>query len=77
MKSTKRGIPRIVNAFKYSYDGFISAFKSEEALRQDILVFVIFTIIALFLPICFFQQAIFLYLYKVHCYILNKRKVQI
>ena len=58
MKSTKRGIPRILNAFKYSYDGFISAFKSEEALRQDILVFVIFTIIALFLPICFFKQAI-------------------
>lgn len=58
MKSTKRGIPRILNAFKYSYDGFVSAFKSEEALRQDILVFVIFTIIALFLPICFFKQAI-------------------
>lgn len=58
MKSTKRGIPRILNAFKYSYDGFISAFKSEEALRQDILIFVIFTIIALFLPICFFKQAI-------------------
>lgn len=58
MKSTKRGIPRILNAFKYSYDGFISAFKSEEALRQDILVFVIFTIIALFLPICFFKQVI-------------------
>ena len=58
MKSTKRGIPRILNAFKYSYDGFISAFKSEEALRQDVFVFVIFTIIALFLPICFFKQAI-------------------
>ncbi len=58
MKSTKRGIPRILNAFKYSYDGLISAFKSEEALRQDILIFVIFTIIALFLPICFFKQAI-------------------
>ena len=58
MKSTKRGIPRILNACKYSYDGFISAFKSEEALRQDVFVFVIFTIIALFLPICFFKQAI-------------------
>lgn len=58
MKSTKRGIPRILNAFKYSYDGFISAFKSEEALRQDVLIFVIFTIITLFLPICFFKQAI-------------------
>ena len=58
MKSTKRGIPRILNAFKYSYDGFISAFKSEEALRQDVLIFVIFTIITLFLPICFFKQVI-------------------
>lgn len=56
MKSNKNGIPRILNAFKYSYNGFISAFKSEEALRQDIIIFVVFTIVSLFLPICFLKQ---------------------
>ncbi len=39
MKSTDKGIKRILKAFKYSYDGFISSFKSEEAFRQDCLVF--------------------------------------
>ena len=58
MKTNKSGIQRILNAFKYSYEGFISAFKSEEALKQDVIVFVIFTIIALLLPICFFKTAI-------------------
>lgn len=58
MKSEKKGISRILSAFKYSYDGFVSAFKSEEALREDVLVFIIFTIIALFLPITLFKQIV-------------------
>ena len=58
MKTNKKGIQRIINAFKYSYEGFISAFKSEEALKQDVIVFVIFTIIALLLPICLFRKTI-------------------
>ena len=37
MKATDTGLRRILKAFTYSYDGFISAFKSEAALRQDIL----------------------------------------
>ncbi|OPZ79344.1 MAG: Diacylglycerol kinase [Alphaproteobacteria bacterium ADurb.Bin438] len=50
MKATEKGIKRIFNAFKYSYSGFISSFKSEEAFRQDLLFCLIFFVIALFLP---------------------------
>ncbi len=56
MKTTKKGIARILNAFKYSYDGFISAFKSEEAFRQDILVCIILAPTAIFLPITIVEK---------------------
>lgn len=58
MKSTKKGIVRILNAFKYSYDGFIATFKSEEAFRQDVLVFIILTPIAIFLPITILEKTV-------------------
>lgn len=51
MKTNKTGIARILNAFKYSFDGFIAAFRSEEAFRQDILVCIILTPVAIFLNI--------------------------
>ena len=56
MKSTKTGIARILKAFGYSYDGFIAAFKSEEAFRQDILVCIILTPIAILLPITMVER---------------------
>lgn len=56
MKTTKKGIARILNAFKYSYDGFIATFKSEEAFREDILVCIILTPIAIFLPITIIEK---------------------
>ena len=51
MKTNKTGIVRILNAFKYSFDGFVAAFKSEEAFRQDILVCIILVPVAIFLDI--------------------------
>ncbi len=60
MKTTKKGIIRILNAFKYSYDGFIATFKSEEAFRQDILVFIILAPIAILLPITVIEKLILL-----------------
>lgn len=51
MKTNKTGITRILNAFKYSFDGFVAAFKSEEAFRQDILVCIILMPVAIFLNI--------------------------
>lgn len=51
MKSTEKGIKRILKAFCYSYDGFIASFKSEAALRQDIALCTVLLGIALFLNI--------------------------
>jgi len=58
MKAQDRGIKRILKAFTYSYDGFKAAFKSEEAFRQDLFIFVIFTFVALCLNISFWAQAL-------------------
>lgn len=51
MKSTDTGIKRILKAFTYSYNGFKSTYKSEAAFRQDTAIFVIFSILAFFLPL--------------------------
>ena len=58
MKSTDTGNRRILKAFIYSRDGFTAAFKSEAALRQDLLVFVVFSLIALFLDLMLWQKAL-------------------
>ena len=44
-------IKRIFKAFVHSYDGFVAAFKSEAAFRQDLFVFVVFSIVAAVLNI--------------------------
>ncbi len=58
MKATDTGIKRILKAFVYSRDGFISAFKSEVALRQDLAVFAIFSIVAMCLNLVLWQKAV-------------------
>lgn len=55
-KRTKKGLPRILNAFKFSYDGFVATFKSEEAFRQDIIICMILTPIAIFLSITLIEK---------------------
>ncbi len=56
MKSSDTGIKRILKAFTYSYQGFIAAFKSEAAFRQDLAVFIIFSILAFCLPLQLIEQ---------------------
>jgi diacylglycerol kinase (ATP) len=58
MKSNKKGIKRILSAFTYSYNGFISAFKSEEAFRQDLLICLILSLVAIFLPVSTIEKII-------------------
>lgn len=58
MKATDTGIKRILKAFVYSRDGFLSAFKSEAALRQDLAVFAIFSIVAMCLNLVLWQKAV-------------------
>lgn len=51
MKATDAGVKRILKAFTYSYAGFISAFRSEAAFRQDLVVFIAGTIAAVLMPV--------------------------
>ena len=51
MKSEFTGLWRIIKAFTYSRDGFIGAFRSEVAFRQDILFCLIMSVILFFLPV--------------------------
>ena len=51
MKSPYTGIQRIIHAFKYSFDGLVSTFKSESAFRQDILLCIIAIILQIFIDV--------------------------
>ena len=47
----KTGLTRLINATRYSRDGIAAAWKSEEAFRQELVLAVILTPIALILPV--------------------------
>lgn len=46
----KTGLRRLVNAARYSRDGFAAAFKSEEAFRQEFILAVVLTAVLPFVP---------------------------
>jgi diacylglycerol kinase (ATP) len=48
---SKSGLKRIFSAFLYSMEGFKSAWRMEHAFRQELVLVVIGTIIALFVPV--------------------------
>jgi diacylglycerol kinase (ATP) len=48
---SKSGLKRILSAFLYSMEGFKSAWRMEHAFRQELVLVVIGTIIALFVPV--------------------------
>ena len=51
MKPGKTGLKRIVNATGYSLKGLKAAWQHEAAFRQESLLFLILSLIAIFLPI--------------------------
>lgn len=53
---SKSGLRRIFAAFFYSMDGFKSAWKNEHAFRQELLLVVGASIIAMFLPVSAFEK---------------------
>jgi diacylglycerol kinase (ATP) len=53
---SKGGLGRIVGAFRYSIEGFMTAWKHEHAFRQEVMVAVPATVIALLLKISAFQK---------------------
>ena len=50
MKSEKRGISRILAAFRYSMAGIQSAWSSEEAFRQEAMLYILLLPAILLLP---------------------------
>lgn len=67
MKSHDMGGKRVIKAFGYSWDGFVSAWKSEVAFRQDMIVFVLGTCFLFFIPISLIE---FLFLWGSLAFIL-------
>ena len=45
----KTGIKRLVNAFKYSVQGTLAAFKHEDAFRQEVILSVVLIPLAIYL----------------------------
>jgi diacylglycerol kinase (ATP) len=53
---SKGGLKRVVSAFTYSVDGFKTAWQHEHAFRQELMVAVPATVVALLLKISAFQK---------------------
>jgi diacylglycerol kinase (ATP) len=57
-KATALGMRRVVNAFFYSMEGFGSAYKHEEAFRQEIYLAIFLMPVAVLLPVEFVGKAL-------------------
>ncbi|MDB5763303.1 MAG: Diacylglycerol kinase [Herminiimonas sp.] len=55
---SKSGVKRIFGAFFYSIDGFKSAWKTEYAFRQEMMLVIPGSLVALILPVTAFQKLI-------------------
>ena len=53
---SKGGLGRIVGAFRYSIEGFRAAWRNEHAFRQEVMVAVPATVVALLLKISAFEK---------------------
>lgn len=47
----KRGLSRLINAARYSRDGLIAAWRSEDAFRQEVVLALVLIPLALWLPV--------------------------
>jgi diacylglycerol kinase (ATP) len=52
----KRGLSRIVNAFRYSVDGFAAAWHHEDAFRQEMILAAVMVPIALWLRVTLVER---------------------
>lgn len=57
-KVTVLGMRRVINAFFYSMEGFGSAYKHEQAFRQELLLAVILVPVSLLLPVSWVGRAL-------------------
>ena len=52
----KRGLRRLINAVRYSADGFRAAWEQEDAFRQEVLLAAVMIPIALVLPVTLVER---------------------
>ncbi len=52
----KRGLLRVINAFRYSVDGFAAAWHHEDAFRQEVILAAVMAPTALFLPVTLVER---------------------
>ncbi len=57
-KETVLGVRRVINAFFYSMEGFGSAYKHEQAFRQEMMLAIILVPIALLSPVGWLGKAL-------------------
>jgi diacylglycerol kinase (ATP) len=57
----KTGLPRLMNAFGYSLDGFKAAFKHEDAFRQEVFLAIVLVPLALFLEVTSVEKALMIF----------------
>lgn len=55
---SKSGLKRIISALFYSVDGLKSAWRSEHAFRQELMLFAAGTVVALALPVSALQKLV-------------------
>lgn len=55
---SKSGLKRIFSAFFYSMDGFKAAWRHEHAFRQELVLFVFGTVVALLLKVSAFEKLV-------------------
>lgn len=58
MKPSNKGFRRLIHASHYSWLGFKAAFKSEAAIRQEVVALAILLPIALFFPVSPVEKAL-------------------
>jgi diacylglycerol kinase (ATP) len=56
----KTGLTRIWNAFHYSLDGLVSAYRYESAFRQELWLGIVMAAVAVILPVSLVQLALLL-----------------
>lgn len=54
----KTGIKRLINAFRYSWAGFVEAYRNEDAFRQELLIAAVLLPLALWLDVTHIARAL-------------------
>ena len=52
----KRGLRRVLNATRYSFEGLLAAWRDEDAFRQEVLAFIFLAPVALLLPLVLVEK---------------------